>query len=144
MSTVPTVPAPTRERPGTVTAVVVLTYLAGVFDVIAGGVIWALAGNDTLQEAAGQSRGSLTTAAIVSIVIGLITIGVGAMLAGGSPVARMLVTILMVIRIGVAVFVLVVVGLSGAAEAIIAMVISVTIIALLWNARASTWFASQS
>lgn len=138
-----TTTTPTRERPGTVTAVVVLTYLAGVFDVIAGGVIWALAGNDSLQEAVGQSRGSLTTAAIVNIVIGLVTIGVGAMLAGGSPVARMLVTVLMVIRIGAAAFILALVGLSGAAEAIIAIVIAVTVIALLWNAKASAWFAQS-
>ena len=138
-----TTTTPTRERPGTVTAVVVLTYLAGVFDVIAGGVIWALAGNDSLQEAVGQSRGSLTTAAIVNIVIGLATIGVGAMLAGGSPVARMLVTVLMVIRIGAAAFILALVGLSGAAEAIIAIVIAVTVIALLWNAKASAWFAQS-
>ena len=132
--------ASVRERPGTVTAVVVLTYLAGVFDVIAGGVVWALAGNNSLQEASGQAKGALTTVAIVYIVLGVVTILVGFLLAQGSPVARMLVTILMVLRIAAAVYGLVVVGLSGAAESIIAIVIAVTVIALLWNQRATAYF----
>jgi hypothetical protein len=131
-----------RERPGTVTAVVVLTYLAGIFDVIAGGVIWALAGNNSLQEASGQAKGALTTVAIVYIVLGAVTILVGFLLAQGSPVARMLVTILMVLRIGAAVYGLIVVGLSGATESIIAIVIAVTVVALLWNQRATEYFNS--
>jgi len=68
--------SPTRERPGTVTTVVVLTYLAGFLDIVAGVVIWALAANSTLQEAVDTSKGTLTTMAIISIVIGLVVIGV--------------------------------------------------------------------
>jgi membrane-associated HD superfamily phosphohydrolase len=133
-----------RERPGTVTTVVVLTILAGVFDVIAGGVVWALAGNNTLQDAAGQSKTTLTTLAIVNIVLGLITIGVGLMLSSGSRLGRMLVTIVMVLRIGVASVGLFMIGLSGAAESLIAIAVGVVVLALLWNNRANEFFSSPS
>ena len=132
--------SPTRERPGTVTTVVVLTYLAGFLDIVAGVVIWALAGSGSLQEAVGTSQGTLTAVAITNIVIGLVVIGVGVMLAGGSPFARILVTILMTIRIVAAIAGLALLGLSGAAESIMALAIAVVVIALLWNQRANEYF----
>lgn len=132
--------SPAPERPGTVTTVVILTYLAGFLDVVAGVVVWALAGSSELQEAVGTGKGTLTTMAIVYIVIGLVTIGVGAMLSGGSSLARILVTILMTIRIVAAISGLALLGLSGASESIMALALSLVVIMLLWNGRASEFF----
>jgi low temperature requirement protein LtrA len=130
------------ERPGTVTTVMVLTYLAGFFDIVGAVVLFAVAGNSSLRDATGQSTGTLTTMAVVSIVLGLVTIGVGTLLGRGAPIARILVTVLMTLRIVAALATMALIGLAAAGEALIGLVLAVVVIAFLWTRRATEFFSA--
>jgi hypothetical protein len=131
----------TSRRPGTVTTVVVLTVLAGVMDLIGGASLWAFAGNSDLQDLTDSSKGTIVTLAIVTIVIGLATIAVGLMLGGGSNGARILVTILMVLRIAAGIWAMMAAGTNHLGEGLITIVIAVVVLGLLWNAKANEYFS---
>jgi hypothetical protein len=65
------------------------------------------------------------------------------LLGRGSTVPRMLVPIVMLLRIGVAVWAIVAFGTHQLAEGIVSMAVAVTAIVLLWNDNANAFFASK-
>jgi hypothetical protein len=89
-----------------VTLVAVIVWISGALQVI-GGVI-ALITSSTTAEMNGVpgSAGMLTVGAIVSIVLGVVTIIVGAALLRGSQLARVLTTIVLALNLVSAIYLL--------------------------------------
>ncbi|WP_382308074.1 hypothetical protein [Herbiconiux sp. UC225_62] len=85
-------------RPGGVTLVAVIVWIQGLLTLI-GGII-ALIG----AFAPGVVGGAFLAVAIISIIIGIITIAVGFGLLRGSNGARILTTIVLVISLATAIF----------------------------------------
>lgn len=134
-----TAPAAPR-RPGTVTAVVVLTWLTAALDLIAGATLLAFVGDRTYQDAMGLDEDALRAYAIGTLVMGALVALVAYVLAKGSRLARVLVSALMVVRIALHMFGIIAVGTTALFEGIIGVVFAVLVLVLLWNERANAWF----
>lgn len=125
-------------RPGSVTFVAVLTYINGILNVI-GGVILLIA-RDQVAGSAGGGVAGITTAAIISILLGIIVIIVARGLLRGSPGARVVVTVVMIIDIVNGVILL----FSGQlASGIVQILWSLLIIVLLFTRRANGFFTGR-
>ena len=129
-----TAPAP---RPGSVTFVVVLTWITAIFAIL-GGILALLLSDDALAEA-GISGSTAMTYGIVELILGVITALVAIGLAGGNNLARFAVTVLMVLRIGLGFWAIVTLP-NGAITGTIAVAFALLIIVLLWNKKASAFF----
>jgi hypothetical protein len=126
-----------------VTVAVAIGWIAVVLDVVGGVALLVLAGNGDVTSALGADEATARTVGIVSLVIAAILALVVYLLGKGSNVARMLVTIVMLLRIGFAIWAIVAFGTHQLAEAIVSMAIAVTAIVLLWNDKANTFFATN-
>lgn len=125
-------------RPGSVTFVAVLTYINGILNVI-GGVILLIA-RDQVAGSAGGGVAGITTAAIISILLGIIVIIVARGLLRGSPGARVVVTVVMIVDIVNGVILL----FSGQlASGIVQILWSLLIIVLLFTRRANGFFTGR-
>ncbi|MCD2443561.1 hypothetical protein LQ757_14870 [Agromyces sp. SYSU K20354] len=118
-------------RPGGVTLVAVLAWISGALQIL-GGIIVLIGGTEVPGA---------TTAAWVAIIIGIITILVSLGLFRGSNTSRVIVTIVFVLNLASAVYVMFAVPaqlwsavISGAA-ALIGLI-------LLYTARANEFFRS--
>jgi hypothetical protein len=128
------------RRPGSVTVVVVLTIISGILTLL--GALFLLLLGGAASLASNISGVAVLVFGILYLIFGIVTIAVGVGLRNGSRFARILVTILMVIDI-----------LGGIANliwfrsnqtvtsAIITIIVSVVVLALLYNRRASEFFA---
>jgi len=141
MSTAPGLAAP---RPTSVTVAVAIGWISVIIDLVAGVALLVLAGNDDVTSALGTDASTARTIGIVTLVMAAILALVVYLLGQGSNIARTLVTIVMLIRIGVSIWALVAFGTHQLAEAVIAIAIAVTAIALLWNDKANTFFATNN
>ncbi|SDH23402.1 hypothetical protein SAMN04515691_2631 [Leifsonia sp. 98AMF] len=125
-------------RPGSVTFVAVLTYINGILNVI-GGVILLIT-RDQVAGSAGGGVAGITTAAIISILLGIIVIIVARGLLRGSPGARVVVTVVMIVDIVNGVILL----FSGQlASGIVQILWSLLIIVLLFTRRANGFFTGR-
>jgi len=132
--------ASTVRRPGSVTIVVVLTIISGILTLL--GALFLLFLGGAASLASNVSGVAILVFGILYLIFGIVTIAVGVGLRNGSRFSRILVTILMVIDI-----------LGGVANliwfrsnrtvtsAIITIIVSVVVLALLYNRRASEFFA---
>lgn len=132
-------PAP-APRPGSVTFVVVLTWISAIVAIL-GGILALLLSDDALAEA-GISGSTATTYGIVEIIFGVITALVAIGLAGGNNLARFVVTVLMILRIGVGIWAITTLP-NGAITGTIAVAFALLIIVLLWNSKASAFFKTN-
>jgi hypothetical protein len=90
----------------------VIVWISGALQVI-GGVIGLITASTTAEvSVVSGSAGSLTATAIVAIVLGVITIAVGAALLRGSQIARVLTTIVLALNLASAIYLLVAVPTS--------------------------------
>jgi hypothetical protein len=137
-------PGLTAPRPTSVTVAVAIGWISVIIDLVAGVALLVLAGNDDVTSALGTDAATARTIGIVTLVMAAILALVVYLLGQGSNIARMLVTIVMLVRIGVSIWALVAFGTHQLAEAIIAIAIAVTAIALLWNDKANTFFATNN
>lgn len=126
-------------RPGSVTFVAVLTYLNGILNVI-GGVILLITRDSMAQSGAAGGVGGITTAAIISILLGIVVIVVARGLLRGSPGARAVVTVVMIIDILNGIF-LIFTGQVGGG--IVQILWSLLIIVLLYTRRANAFFTGR-
>jgi hypothetical protein len=100
------------KRPGGVTLVAVIVWISGALQVI-GGVIGLITASTTAEvNGVPASAGTLTATAVVAIVLGVITIVVGAALLRGSQIARVLTTIVLALNLASAVYLLLAVPTS--------------------------------
>lgn len=135
------IPAP---RPTSVTVAIAVGWIAVVLDLVGGIALVLLANDENVTSALGVEGTTARTWGIVSIVIAVVLALVVYLLGKGSNVARMLVTIVMLLRIGFGAYVLVVFGSHQFAEAVVTIALAVTAIALLWNSKASDFFATNN
>lgn len=131
--------ATTSARPGSVTAVVVLTWIVAILTVVSGVALLLL--SDSVLKEAGITRSTATTYGWVEIVLGVVVALVAIGLSRGSNAARILVSIVMVLRVAAAVWIALAVSTSARGTAIAAGVVAVIILALLWTRRANDYFA---
>lgn len=132
-----------QPRPGAVTTVVVLTWIAAILDMAGGLVLIVFAGDQEVQAAAGASSSTLTTMGWTVLVIGVVVALVATRLAAGGSLVRMLVTVLMLLRLGSGVWLLLAGGSHAATEAITTIAISGVVLYLLWTGPASEYFATH-
>ncbi len=131
-------------RPTSVTVAIAIGWISVAIDVVAGVALLVLAGDDDVVSALGIDNGTARTVAITTLVVAAILALVVYLLGKGSNISRMLVTIVMFLRIGLAAWAIVAFGTHQLAEAIIAIAIAVTAIALLWNDKANAFFATNN
>ena len=141
MSTAPSLSAP---RPTSVTVAVAVGWISVLLDALIGITLLVLAGNGDVTSALGTDETTARTMGIASLVVAAILALVVYLLGQGSTIARMLVTIVMLIRIGFAVWAMIAFGTHQLAEAILSATIAVTAIVLLWNDKASAFFATNN
>jgi hypothetical protein len=116
-------------RPGGVTLVAVIAWISGVLSLITG----------ILALTAGSDLPAVTTAAWVTIVIGLVTILVGVGLLRGSNAARIVATIVFVLNLANAVWVMFTVP-GQFWPAIVSGLLALIGLGLLYTARANEFF----
>ncbi|MDN4483737.1 hypothetical protein [Demequina lignilytica] len=133
-------PTAERTRPGNVITVIILTWLAAILDVLGGVIMMALSRSSTFTDAIEVSGATVLISGIVSVAVGLVTGVVAAMLGAGAAMARILVSVVMVVRIAAGVYSLVLLGTGGAMSAVITLLFAVLILALLWNKASNRYF----
>ncbi|WP_156891467.1 hypothetical protein [Agromyces subbeticus] len=129
-------------RPTGVTIVAILAWIAGALDVISGTILLFQAGVESVADGFGGT-GPLYVAAIGSIVLGFIVIGLAAGLLGGNPVARLIITVVQVISMIGSLF-LAFAYLGGAVGEWLGILVSLVVVLLLWTHRASVFFGTRS
>lgn len=128
----------TIARPGGVTLVAVLTWIAGLLDVLGGTILlFQTSVAATVAEFGGASQ--LIASAIFSILIGVVVIAIAGGLLRGSPSARIVVTVFQVLSIAGGVF-LAIAYPAGAIGEYIGIAVSLVVIFLLWTGRANAFF----
>jgi len=130
-------PAP---RPGSVTTVVVLTWLVALLTIL-GGVLALVLSDEALADA-GISASTATTYGWVEIVLGVITALVAIGLGGGNNFSRILVSALMLIRVVVGIWAMVQLP-NALITGVITVGVALLILFLLWNQRANAFFATN-
>ncbi len=140
-----TVPNPlVAPRPTSVTVAIAVGWISVLLDAVGGVALIVLAGNADVTSALGADESTARTIGIVGLVLAAILALVVYLLSQGSTIARMLVTIVMLVRIGFAVWAIVAFGTHQLTEAIVSMAVAVTAIVLLWNDKANAFFSTNA
>ncbi len=140
-----TVPNPlVAPRPTSVTVAIAVGWISVLLDAVGGVALIVLAGNADVTSALGADESTARTMGIVGLVLAAILALVVYLLSQGSTIARMLVTIVMLVRIGFAVWAIVAFGTHQLTEAIVSMAVAVTAIVLLWNDKANAFFSTNA
>jgi LytS/YehU family sensor histidine kinase len=119
-------------RPAGVTLIAVIVWINGLLSII-GGIVALVSGGSAALPAA-----------IVSIIIGILTIAVGVGLLRGSRVARVIATIFLVLSLASAIY-SIVVGIAAPGSIIVPIisgVLALVALIMLWSSRASSFFRS--
>jgi hypothetical protein len=131
---------PQTARPTTITIIGVLAYIAGLLDMISGVLLFFLLPNEDVVDRFGGS-GQLITAAIASIVVGLIVVVVAGGLLRGSQTSRLIVTVLQVLSLIGSLFLAVAWRETATAtDEWIGIAVSALVLILLWTPKASAFF----
>ncbi|MGC4174753.1 hypothetical protein [Demequina sp.] len=126
----PSPAAPSGGRPTDVVVVTLLALIAGAGDVIQG-VAWLVA-NDSID-------GAQAWFAWASLLIGLATVAVAALLFQGSTVARTLIAIVMLLHIGVHIVAWIAIGSNAAVAAMIQLLISGVVLLMLFSRETTAY-----
>lgn len=130
------------RRPASVTLVMVLAWIIAIFTII-GGFLFLLADAATLLEV-GLTKSEANTYGVVEIVLGIVIALVAVGLGNGNNFSRFLVSLLMVLRIGVAIWAGIVLwGYAGFWAIVIAGLVSLLVLVMLWTSKASAFFAAN-
>ncbi|WP_382304034.1 hypothetical protein [Herbiconiux sp. UC225_62] len=117
----------------------VIVWISGALQLI-GGVIGLITAPTTAQVSGVPGMtGSLTATAIVAIILGVITIIVGAALLRGSQVARVLTTIVLALNLASAIYLLAAVP-SSLWQGIVNGLLALLGIILLYTRSANAYF----
>ncbi|MGR0319351.1 hypothetical protein [Agromyces sp. ZXT2-3] len=126
------------SRPTTITIIGVLAFVAGAIDMISGVILFFLLPNQEVVDGFGGT-GPLITAAIGSIIVGLITAVLAGGLLRGSQPARLIVTVLQVFSLIGSLF-MAVAYLGFPVGEWIGLAVSAIVLILLWTPKASAFF----
>jgi hypothetical protein len=131
---------PQTRRPATITIIGVLAYIAGLLDMISGVILFFLLPNEDVVDQFGGT-GPMITAAIASIVVGLIVVVVAGGLLRGSQTSRLIVTVLQVLSLIGSLFLAVAWRETATAtDEWIGIAVSALVLILLWTPKASAFF----
>ena len=129
-------------RPGSVTVVVVLTWISAVIAIVSGVLLLIFAPAVRVQVGNSNVSTAVIIIGVVILVIGLLTAWVATRLGKGGNGARILLTILEGLQIAGALATLSTVsGSNTVSQSVVTIIIGVVILALLWNSRANAFFA---
>lgn len=132
-----------QTRPASVTVAVTLGWIAVAIDALAGLAAFVLAGNPSVIEALGVDEATVRGHAIASLVIAGAMALVVSRLGRGGSLARLLVTGVLLVRLAAAGWAMAALGSHQLGEALISILISLVGIGLLWNSKASAFFATN-
>lgn len=135
-------------RPGSVTIVVVLTWISAILHLLLG-VLLLIAGVAVGAAATGSTRvigtGLAVTLGIVYLIIGLVTAFVAVRLSQGGRGSRMLLTVIEVIAIITNVITWIAANSTQqAVSSVLAIAFAAIILALLWNRTANDFFNTSA
>jgi hypothetical protein len=129
-------------RPGSVTVVVVLTWISAVIAIVSGVLLLIFAPAVRVQVGNSNVSTAVIIIGVVILVICLLTAWVATRLGKGGNGARILLTILEGLQIAGALATLSTVsGSNTVSQSVVTIIIGVVILALLWNSRANAFFA---
>jgi hypothetical protein len=129
------------QRPLTVSVVVVIAWIIGILNIVAGAVLLFTAGNDA--ELTAQTNGDLSAIrswSIGLIIFGLIVALVASALGRGGQFARFLISLLMILRIFADIIFIGSYGTYDLNGAIFSVILAFIVLVLLWNSKASRFF----
>ncbi|GGF27647.1 hypothetical protein [Subtercola lobariae] len=129
------------RAPASVIVVVVLTYIAGVLDIVAGIFVILLRYADDVDEIGGQATVTLIGAA--TILLGLLTIAIASGLSRGDRAARIAATVILGITLAVGVTAIVT-GSGISVSTIVEVVLIAGVMTALYVGPASRYFAKRS
>jgi hypothetical protein len=130
------------KRPASVSLVVLLTWLVAIVTIIDGLIL--LFASDATLVSAGVNPSTATTTGWVSIVLGLVIALFASALGNGSKFARLLISLLMMFRFVLGSFAIVTLwGSNLVWGAVVLTLVALLVLFLLWNSKASAWFASR-
>lgn len=130
-------------RPATITVIGGLALLAGAIDLISGVLLFFLLPNEEVVASFGGAAG-LMTAAIASIVVGLVTAVLARGLLVGSAPTRLIVTVLQVLSIIGSLFMAVAyIGDPSVVGEWLGLAVSVVLVILLWTPKATRFFEAS-
>jgi uncharacterized Tic20 family protein len=133
----------TRHRPGGITFIVVLAYLAFIFQILGGILIWLEADERRAQLDTGLTESQLTATALAMIVIGVIGILLTGALGRGSNVVRILFGVWVAFQVAGGLYLLVSHSGEQRASGVPSIVFGVIVLYLLFNERAHDYFAKD-
>lgn len=129
-------------RPASVSFVVILTWLIAIISIVDGLVL--LFGSDNWLESIGIETSRETTMGWIFIVLGLVIALFASALGNGSKFARLLISILMMFRFVLGVLAVIATwGTNYMWGASIVALVALLVLYLLWNSKASAWFAAR-
>lgn len=134
--------APDTRRPAGVTLIAVLIWLSGILNLIGGIILVVTRDNVDVERQLQTNSDTLLALGIVSIVIGLIILSVAGGIRRGSGFARAVVSLLLVLEIASAVYVIVKIP-GHNTTSFVTGGIAVVALLLLWGPRANRFFASR-
>ncbi|KQM81425.1 hypothetical protein [Agromyces sp. Leaf222] len=127
-------------RPAGVTVVAIIAWISGAIDIVVGTIQFLQASAIAVDPQWGGA-GAVYTAAVVSIILGLITVIVAGGLLGGNTAARLIVTVVMVLSLISSLFIAVA-GLGDPVGEWLSILVTLIGLLLLWSRRANAFFGS--
>ena len=128
------------RRPATLVTVIALTALSGMANLLVGGTALALILFGVLPNTPRLSQGTLVSMGVGYLVLGALTVAGGLGLRRGRAGSREFVTVLMLLRIAVAMISIGVVGTWYAAGSVVGIGVALLVVVLLWDSRANEYF----
>ncbi len=128
------------ERPTRISVAIALSWLAGVLDITAGVVFLLVSSDDALLAVLSVGSSGALATGVGLLVVGAITLAVGAMLSSGANGARGFISVLMGARIIVHAWAFVALMLIGATESVLGIVIAIVVLATLWSPKSNGFF----
>jgi hypothetical protein len=132
-----------QDRPGGITFVVVLAYIASIFIILNGFLVMFGSDEIRLQLVSGATEDELKWVGILSVVIGVIGIMLTGALSRGSRVVRVLFAIWVAFQIAAGLNSMLNHSGEQASSAVVPVVFGILILFLLFNASAKDFFAED-
>ena len=130
-------------RPTSVTIAIVLGWIGVVADAIGGVALLVLAGNADVLSSLSTDASTARTMGIILLVVAVILAACVYLLGNGSNAVRMLLSVVMILRVAVSVWVIIALGTHNLTEAVVTIVISSVVLWLVWNQKANEFFATN-
>jgi hypothetical protein len=137
-----TIAEPRVKRPPELTAIVVLTYVSAIVDIVSGLLI-ILARYDADIQQAGLRQFVTITGAII-VLFGFLTVAIASGIARGDRHARLILTVLLALGILLAAASMFTVTLDDLWFPIVDVVFSAVVIVVTWTGRTARFFGRQA